>query len=123
MSQSAPAVRSASVADAPIPAESLREEMEARRAQKRRFDAREAIGLVVPLCTHLGELHASGRLLFVHPSSLRFVQRALLQPDLEWMAAPPQLSRDRACLAPEQRKGAPGDARATVFCIGALLYE
>src|SRR5262249_33901436 len=31
--------------------------------------------------------------------------------------------RDRACLAPEERKGVEGDARASVFTIGAILYE
>jgi hypothetical protein len=38
-------------------------------------------------------------------------------------ATSPTLPRDRACLAPEERKGASGDARASVFAIGAMLYE
>ena len=43
----------------------LRAEMEARRASKRRFEIKEAIGIVVPLCTQLVELHAQGKTLFV----------------------------------------------------------
>ena len=35
----------------------------------------------------------------------------------------PTVPRDRACLAPEEKHGQPGDARASVFSIGALLYE
>ncbi|HVY44347.1 MAG TPA: hypothetical protein VHB21_00650 [Minicystis sp.] len=122
MSQEAQPIQGAP-ANAAIPADSLRAEIDERRATKRRFDVREAIGLLVPLCTQLAEVHAQGKLLYVHPSSLRLVHGALLQPVDEWTSQPPSLPRDRACLAPEERKGGAGDARASVFAVGAMLYE
>jgi eukaryotic-like serine/threonine-protein kinase len=102
---------------------SLRAEMDARRAAGRRFSVKESLGIIVPVCTRLAALHAQGTRLFAHPSSLA------LFPDgradvLEAQAhLAPTLPRDRACLAPEERKGAEGDARASVFAVGAILYE
>ena len=101
----------------------LRAEMEARRASGRRFDVREAVGLVVPLCTQLAALHAQGKALYLHPSSLRYDQESGLSVAEERAHTPPSLPRDRACLAPEERKGGEGDARASVFAVGAILYE
>ncbi|KYF99985.1 hypothetical protein BE20_57320 [Sorangium cellulosum] len=106
-----------------VPPGTLRAEMESRRATGRRFDVREAIGLVVPLCTQLHELHAQGRTMFVHPSSLGYGAGGALQLIEELAHTAPLLPRDRACLAPEERKGTEGDARASVFAIGAILYE
>jgi len=102
---------------------SLRAEMEARRAAGRRFTVKEALGVVVPLCTRLSEMHRNGARLFAHPSSLAFRPdgSAEVAPDRAHM--PPSLPRDRACLAPEERKGLEGDARASVFAVGAMLYE
>jgi eukaryotic-like serine/threonine-protein kinase len=101
----------------------LRAEMDARRGSRRRFDIREAIGVVVPLCTRLAELHATGRTLFIHPSSIAYEPGQ--PPDVveDLAHTPPSLPRDRSCLAPEERKGSEGDARASVFAIGAMLYE
>jgi hypothetical protein len=40
------------------------------------------------------------------------------------LATPPTNARDRHCLAPEQQKTTePGGARASVFAVGAILYE
>ena len=105
-----------------IAAGTLRAEMESRRAAGRRFDVKEAIGVVVPLCTQLADLHAHGKTLFVHPSSLRLTAGGA-EVVVERAHAAPTLPRDRACLAPEERKGVEGDARASVFTIGAILYE
>ncbi|MCC6552283.1 MAG: hypothetical protein IT372_04575 [Polyangiaceae bacterium] len=101
----------------------LRAEMEARRAAGRRFELREAIGLTVPLCTHLAALHAQGRAYYIHPSSLAYDASGVVTVLEERAHTPPTLPRDRACLAPEERKGAEGDGRASVFAIGAILYE
>ncbi|MFT3770651.1 MAG: hypothetical protein QM820_34940 [Minicystis sp.] len=105
-----------------IPQGSLRAEMDARRAAGRRFSVKEAISIIVPICIRLAELHRDGHKLFVHPSSIA------ITPDgadvIEGQAhVAPALPRDRACLAPEERKGVEGDARASVFAIGAMLYE
>ena len=101
---------------------SLRAAMEARRASGKAFDVREIVSIGVPLCVRLAALHASGKRLFVHPSAIRYDG-----PEVEVMEdrtqAAPVLPRDRACLAPEERKGAPGDAAASVFAVGAILYE
>jgi hypothetical protein len=106
-----------------ITAGTLRAEMEARRAAGNRFNLREALAIVVPLCTRLGELHAQGKRFFIHPSSLRFAKEGGIQVLEDRAHVAPTLPRDRACLAPEERKGAEGDARASVFAVGAILYE
>lgn len=108
---------------APIPAGSLRAEIEARRAAGETFGINESIGIVVPLCVQLGQIHAAGKTLFVHPSSLRFTRGAGASVDESSAHVAPTLPRDRACLAPEERRGAEGDARASVFTVGAILYE
>ncbi len=102
---------------------SLRAEMEKRRSSGGNFTVREAISIVVPLCVRLAELHAQGRSLYVHPSALGLDPGGQVLVLLDRASAPPTLPRDRACLAPEERKAGPGDARASVFAVGAILYE
>jgi hypothetical protein len=48
-------------------ARTLRVEMEARRDAATPYTLKEALGIVVPLCTELTELHTSGHRLFFHP--------------------------------------------------------
>jgi hypothetical protein len=107
-------------AGATIPPGTLRAEMEQRRAAGERYSIKEAIALVVPICTQLASLHAEGATLFVHPSGLRVAASGV---EVDPSAPAPVLPRDKACLAPEQRKGTPGDGRASVFALGAMLYE
>jgi hypothetical protein len=97
--------------------------MDERRAAGRRFSTREAAGLLVPVCTQLTALHAAGHRLFVHPSAIDHGP-AGAELDLDLARTAPSEPRDRACLAPEQRaSGEPGEAMASVFSIGAMLYE
>lgn len=122
MSSQAQAVLTPLPVGANVPPGTLRAEMETRRAAGARYGVKEAIGIVVPLCTQLATLHGTGKTFFVHPSSLRLgAAGAEVAEDRAHSA--PTLPRDRACLAPEERKGAEGDARASVFTIGAILYE
>jgi hypothetical protein len=101
----------------------LRAEMERRRAEKQHFPPSETIRLLVPLCTELAELHRTKPALYVHPSAIYFDADGLTV-DQPAALLPPSLPRDRACLAPEERtKTQGGDARATVFSVGAILYE
>ncbi|HKQ69445.1 MAG TPA: hypothetical protein VJT73_08905 [Polyangiaceae bacterium] len=106
-----------------VPADSLRSEIERRREHGQAFQLREAIAIIVPLCTDLAEHHARGERLFVHPSTILLTGGGYPHIASELASAPPTLARDRACLAPEERHGQPGDARASVFTIGAILYE
>ncbi|EYF07610.1 hypothetical protein [Chondromyces apiculatus] len=101
----------------------LRAEMDARRAAGRSFDVREALRIIVPLCTQLAELHGQGAKLFVNPSSLGYTPERGIRVIEHLAGTAPSLPRDRACLAPEERSGAPGDARGSVFAVGAILYE
>lgn len=105
-----------------VPSGTLREAIEIRRVRGERYTMREAIAIVVPLCTHLAQLHAEGRRFFVHPSALLH-GKAGDELDLAAAAILPSHARDRAVIAPECRKGQAGDAHATVFSLGAILYE
>jgi hypothetical protein len=96
--------------------------MEARRAAGSRFSLKESIAIVVPLCVQLAELHGQGKTLYLHPSSIGYAEGKAGVLDGR-TGTPPTLPRDRACLAPEERKGVAGDARASVFAIGSVLYE
>jgi hypothetical protein len=97
--------------------------MEARRSAGHNFSIREAIAVVVPLCVQLAELHGKGHTLFVHPSALELTPDGGVRVPLDRAVAAPTLARDKSCLAPEERKGSAGDARSSVFAVGAILYE
>ncbi len=117
----ATAMTEATSSSAPIPEDSLRAEIEARRESGDRFPLAEALSIVVPLCMQLHKLHTQGKSFFVHPSSLFYTDNGIEL--LEAKAGPPAHPHDKACLSPEQRKGAAGDPRASVFSVGAIFYE
>ena len=97
--------------------------MEETRSQGRNFTLKQAVGIIVPLAGQIAELHSSGRTLYVHPSAIRADEAGHYQVDPTLSQQPPSLPRDKSCMAPEERQGRPGNARASVFAIGAMLYE
>jgi hypothetical protein len=102
---------------------SLRDEMERRRAAGTAFSLPEAVALIVPLSGDLRDRHARGERFFAHPSSIFLGRDGRPHLDAQLSKALPSQPRDRACLAPEERHGEAGDARSSVFAIGAMLYE
>ena len=108
--------------DQSFPEDSLRSEIEARRSTGESFSLHEALSIVVPLCSQLAKLHAQGHQFFVHPSALFYTDDGI-ELDVSRAGEPPTHPHDKACVAPEQRKGAPGDARSSVFAVGAVFYE
>jgi len=122
MSTQAQALTNPSPVASSIVPGSLRAEMEARRANGGGFTIREAVAIGVPLCMHLAELHRHGKTFFVYPSAIG-LSGSDVQVVEERARTSPTLPRDRACLAPEERKGSVGDAGASVFAVGAILYE
>ncbi len=77
----------------------------------------------MPLAVETAQRHAAGMWFYVHPSSIVHVQNGRFQISLDLGQQLPTSPRDRACLAPEQRAGGTGNARASVYALGALLYE
>jgi hypothetical protein len=101
----------------------LRAKLEEVRAQGRALSLSEAVAILVPLTVAIAERHAAGQMLYLHPSSVVLGPAGGYSLSPELAASPPVLPRDKACIAPEQRGGNPGDARASVFALGAMLYE
>jgi hypothetical protein len=101
----------------------LRARLEELRARGTQLNLKQAVGIIVPLCVQAAELHRAGHRLYLHPSSLVEDDYGFYQIVPELAQKPPLLPRDKACLAPEDRGGIPGDARASVFGLGAILYE
>lgn len=101
----------------------LRAQFEQLRAQGTTCTLEQTVGFLVPLAVELSQRHAAGETLFVNPSAIALAEDGNfhIHPTLAQRA--PTLPRDRACLAPEERSGLPGNARASVYAIGALLYE
>lgn len=105
------------------PKVTLRALLDGRRAEGRTMSVEEAIAVIVPVCLELQTRHGRGERLLVHPSSIAAGIDGV--PRLEAEAAfPPAHPFDRHCLAPElQRTLEPGDACASVYSVGAILYE
>lgn len=101
---------------------SLRARLEELRSRGTQLNLKQAVGIVVPLCVQLADLHRAGQKLFLHPSMLVEDQYGFFQVAPQAAQQPPILPRDKACLPPEA-KAAPGGARASVFGVGAILYE
>jgi hypothetical protein len=108
---------------ASVPPGTLRARLEEQRARGTRLNLKQAVGIIVPLCVQAAELHRAGHRLYLHASSLIEDEYGLFQISLPLAQTPPLLPRDKACMAPEERSGAPGTARASVFALGAILYE
>lgn len=103
--------------------QTLRVALEGRRATGAVYDQGQIVAMMVPFITELAERHAEGQTLFVHPSSIVYDPTGLVLDELQ-SRLPPNDPHDRACLAPEQRAAKrAGDARASVFATGAILYE
>jgi hypothetical protein len=101
----------------------LRTLLDARRSEGRRMSLAEAIAVIVPVCVDLQERHARGERLYVHPSAIAPSSDGLARVQRD-MAVPPTHQHDKHCLAPElQRTLEPGDACASVFSLGAILFE
>jgi hypothetical protein len=106
-----------------IPPGTLRARLEELRSRGTRLNLRQTVGIAVPLCVQLAELHRAGQKLFVNPSTLVEDAYGFYQISSELAQKPPLLPRDKACLPPENKAGVPGDARASVFSVGAVIYE
>jgi hypothetical protein len=101
---------------------SLRARLEELRSRGTQLNLKQAVGIVVPLCVQLADLHRAGKKLFLHPSMLVEDQYGFFQVSPAHAQQAPLLPRDKACVPPEA-KAAPGGARASVFGIGAIMYE
>jgi eukaryotic-like serine/threonine-protein kinase len=83
----------------------------------------DAVAVIVPLCVDLANRHEAGELVYVHPSTIVMDPGGGARFDPERAKIPPDNPRDIACMAPEERSGAEGDARESVYAVGAMLYE
>jgi hypothetical protein len=97
--------------------------LDARRAEGRRMSLDEAMAVIVPLCMDLQQRHSRGERLYVHPSGIAPGGDGVARLDVR-LAGFPTHPHDRHCIAPElQRSQQPGDACASVYSVGAILYE
>ncbi len=101
----------------------LRSLLEEHRSRGATLSLGQTVAILVPLAVDLARRHAQGENLYVHPSAIHRGADGTFRVDASLGQKPPVLPRDRACLAPEERGGTPGNARASVFAIGAILYE
>ncbi len=100
----------------------LRQRIEELRATGKPLDVAHAVGIVVPLAAELAEQHRQGYNFFLYPSALFEGQDGHYHASSR-SAQPPTDPRDVACLPPESRGSTPGQARASVYGVGAILYE
>ncbi len=102
--------------------QTLRQALDERRQDGDRFSMRHIVAMMVPLISELDDRHKEGEKLFVSPSSILFKPSGATIISEKAQELPTD-QRDRACIAPEERSGDGGDARSSVFAIGAVLYE
>lgn len=104
----------------------LRADIEKHREKGTPYSLRDAVSILVPLCTDLVERHRKGELFCLTPTAILFESGKPTSLLTAFAGELPKNPHDRSCVSPEQRaskcaKG--GDARSSVFSIGAILYE
>ncbi|MEN9580982.1 MAG: hypothetical protein RJA70_3991, partial [Pseudomonadota bacterium] len=119
----APATSQAATASAASPARTLRAYLKQQQSTGRPLTISQAVEVVVPICVELHEIHAQGYGIHVHPSNIVLNSRGCFALSSERAAQAPKTAEDRACLPPEGSDDELGDARASVYSIGAMLYE
>lgn len=102
---------------------SLRTGIDELKRHGERMSMPQAVGILVPITVQLAELHESGARLIVYPSCLIENADGYYQLAPELAQRPPRVPLDWASVPPECRNGALGDARASVYSLGAMLYE
>lgn len=100
----------------------LRTLIETRRAQGRPLGIDEALRITGSLAAELAQQHQAGYTFFVYPGALYLGQDECFHASQQ-SAHPPSDPRDRACLPPESQGALPGTGRASVYGVGAILYE
>ena len=108
---------------ATVRAGTLRAAIEERRASGKLMSLMEAVGIVVPLAVEVAVRHGNGEQIYLHPSSIVLNEEDGWTVSADYALVRPALPRDKACMAPEEREGRPGNAAASVFALGAILYE
>lgn len=101
----------------------LRAHLDQLRSGGKTLSLHQAIAILVPIAVEAAQRHAAGMRFYVHPSAVVHIQNGQYQIWFEQAQQMPPTPRDRACLAPEERAGGTGNARANVYAIGALFYE
>ncbi len=94
-----------------------------QRAQGRPVALEQAVELIVPLCAEVNEVHQQGYGLHLHPSNIVLNARGRFALSSRRAGEAPQLPEDRACMPPEGSNDELGDAKASVYSIGAIFYE
>jgi eukaryotic-like serine/threonine-protein kinase len=104
-------------------ATSLRAELDRRRTARAPVPLPTAIEWIVPLTLEVAEIHAQGYGLILHPANLEQNDAGRFSLASDAVANPPATPQDRACLPPEAVPGEMGDEHASVYSLGAILYE
>lgn len=109
------------------PAPTLRQLIEHHLSQRRPIALAAAVDIVVPLCVSVAGIHEQGFGLCVYPSNIVCGDNARGERTYavasELAARHPTHPADVACMPPEAVPHELGGARASVYSIGAILYE
>ncbi len=101
----------------------LRQVLDGRRSQGQPLTLEESIAIVVPLCLDVQTRHNRGESIYLHPGCVLVGGDGITRFEPR-LATAPTTHQDLACLAPELvASRTPGNSRASVFAIGAILYE
>src|SRR5688572_12991675 len=96
-------------------------ELQARGQQP--LNLKQAVGVVVPVAVEVAEVHRAGHHLFLHPSCLVEDEYGFYHVEPALSQVPPSDPRDAACVAPELQLSSLGGPRASVYAVGAIVYE
>ena len=96
-------------------------ELQARGQQP--LTLKQAVGVIVPIAVEVAEVHRAGHHLFLHPSCLVEDEYGFYHVEPALSQVPPTDPRDVACVAPELQLASLGGPRASVYAVGAIVYE